>query len=115
MSSRIREHVRIAATRILSARGYLVFEAENGADAIARYEDKIDSFHLVVTDLVMPQMGGRELIARLRMRRPDCPAIYMSGYTSEISECATDGIRFLQKPFSAIALSALVRETLDAA
>ncbi|MEO8194600.1 MAG: MHYT domain-containing protein [Gemmatimonadales bacterium] len=108
------EAVRVAARRILTARGYTVLEAENGADALARYCDSPDSFDLVLTDLVMPQMGGRELVAWIRAKRPGCPAIYMSGYSAEAAACAADGdIPFLQKPFSAMDLSTAVREALD--
>ncbi len=108
------ETVRVAARRILVGRGYTVLEADNGADALDRYGRDPSCFDVVLTDLVMPLMGGRELVARLREVRPDCPAIYMSGYSSEATIPREESsVPFLQKPFSAIELSTIVRAALD--
>lgn len=106
--------VREAARRLLTKKGYSVLEATNGADAISKYGDNIDSFDLILTDIVMPQMGGRDLVAWIRVKRPDCPAIYMSGYSADREQLKNDAdVPFLPKPFSATELSAVVRETLN--
>lgn len=96
--------------------GYTVLEAENGVDALLlvdRYTDVID---LLITDVVMPQMGGRELAERFREIRPDVPVIYTSGYTDTaiVHEGVLEpGLAFLQKPFTPAALAHKVREVLD--
>jgi two-component system, cell cycle sensor histidine kinase and response regulator CckA len=106
--------VRIAARRILTARGYTVLEATDGADAIAKIGESMDSFDMVLTDLVMPHMGGGELVAWVRARRPECPAVYMSGYSPDPGLLKGEPeIPFLQKPFSATELATIVRETLN--
>jgi DNA-binding NtrC family response regulator len=69
---------------------------------------------MVLTDLVMPHMGGGELVAWVRARRPECPAVYMSGYSPDPGLLKGEPeIPFLQKPFSATELATIVRETLN--
>ena len=109
--------VRALAIRILEGRGYRVLAADCGQAALdlaGSHEGDID---LVVTDVVMPGMGGRELHESLVTLRPGVPVLYLSGY----SELATvhhgglePGITLLQKPFSPAALLRKVREVLDA-
>jgi len=104
--------VRRIARRILAKHGYTVIEARDGAEAlhlVARATRPID---LVVSDVMMPMMGGRELAARLAQVHPECAILLVSGYAG--SEALADGIAFLQKPFTAEALVATVRATLDA-
>jgi two-component system cell cycle sensor histidine kinase/response regulator CckA len=110
------ETVRKLAVQILRRRGYRVMEALHGGDALLvceRYQGLID---LIISDVVMPGMGGPELIKRLRQVRQDFRVLYMSGYTDE--SVVTHGIRegemeFIQKPFSLEELSRKVREVLD--
>jgi NO-binding membrane sensor protein with MHYT domain/nitrogen-specific signal transduction histidine kinase/ActR/RegA family two-component response regulator len=107
------EAVRVAARRILTARGYTIVEAENGADALQRYGADLGTFDLVVTDLVMPEMGGRELVAQLREIHPQLPAIYMSGYSVETVPSAADAdVPVIQKPFTAAAFAHAVQKVL---
>ena len=95
------------AIRLL-AKGYQVLEAENGEAglaAAARHQGKID---LVITDVVMPGMGGRELVKQLTETRPETKVLYLSGYTEDaiISDGSIEsGTAFLQKPFTLQSLS----------
>jgi CheY-like chemotaxis protein len=109
------ESVRQLVRETLAARGYRVMEAENGESGIAaaaRYDGKID---LVITDVVMPGMGGRELVKQLAETRPNTKVLYLSGYTEDaiINEGSIEsGAGFLQKPFTLQNLSRKVREVL---
>ena len=99
----------------LQARGYKVVEAENGEAglaAAANHEGKID---MVITDVVMPGMGGRELVKHLAETRPETKILYLSGYTEDaiVNEGTIEsGTAFLQKPFTLQNLSRKVREVL---
>jgi signal transduction histidine kinase/CheY-like chemotaxis protein len=109
--------VRDLAQRILEMRGYKVLPARHGGDAlrIASVTDK--QIDLVVTDVVMPGMNGREFMEALRIRAPGIPVLYMSGYTDDdiIRRGLMDSsVAFLQKPFTAKSLARLVRSVLDA-
>jgi two-component system, cell cycle sensor histidine kinase and response regulator CckA len=90
--------------------GYTVLEAQDGIEALslASGEATID---LVVTDMIMPRMGGRELAKAIRSKRPDVRFLYMSGYDSE-SEITGPGEAFIQKPFSITEFSQAVRDIL---
>jgi PAS domain S-box-containing protein len=109
------ESVRQLVRETLEARGYRVLEAENGEAGLtvaARYEKPID---LVITDVVMPELGGRELAQRLIKTRPQIKVLYLSGYTEDaiVSEGTIDtGNAFLQKPFTLQNLARKVREVL---
>jgi signal transduction histidine kinase len=108
--------VRRMAARALSAQGYAVLEAENGAEALevlARGGSPID---LVLTDVVMPLVNGRELGERLSVERPGLRVLFMSGYTDDDivrRGLLRPGSPFLQKPFMPGDLSRKVREVLD--
>jgi len=108
------ESVRQLVRETLEARGYHVLEAENGQaglTAVAAHSGAID---LLITDVVMPEMGGHELAERLLKERPGIKVIYLSGYTEEaLVEGNIDaGKAFLQKPFTLQTLSRKVREVL---
>ena len=110
------EQVRAVIRRVLVRAGYQVLEARSGGDALAvaeRYEGHID---LLVSDVVMPEMGGPELGGALRGRRPDLRLLYMSGYTDDavVRHGLLEGeVAFLQKPITPDLLLRKVRETLD--
>jgi PAS domain S-box-containing protein len=111
------EVVRRMARDALAAEGYRVVEAPNGAEALHLALAELSTIDLVITDIVMPVMGGRELITRLRAERPDLKVIFTSGYASDpnTAQHARDfGGRFIQKPFVPSALRRAVRELLDA-
>ena len=108
--------VRELAREILEKSGYAVLEAANGPDALrlaARHEGVI---HLLLTDVVMPQMSGRELARRLVRKRPEVRVLYTSGYVDEgmMRRSVVDrDTALLKKPFSSDALVRSVREVLD--
>jgi CheY-like chemotaxis protein len=93
-------------------------EAVNGIQALRMIAEGAHPIHLVVSDVVMPEMGGRELGQRLSLLEPGLPVLYMSGYTGEDvvrRGLLEAGSPFLQKPFSTEALGRKTREMLDAA
>jgi PAS domain S-box-containing protein len=109
--------VRDLAHRLLIGQGYKVLEASNGEEALrVAQENTGEKIHLLLTDVVMPQMGGKELSEKLKHLRPDIGVLYTSGYTDNtIVHHGTlePGTYFLQKPFSPKTLSHKVREVLD--
>jgi len=111
------EGVRRLLTHVLHKRGYKVLEASNGEEALRLFERRGNEIQLVLTDMVMPHMGGRHLGERLRALCPDIKIIYMSGYTDDVlvrTGALGPGMSFLQKPLRPEVLAAKVRETLDA-
>jgi len=108
--------LRKLACKILEPQGYSILEAQNGIEALKVSEEHGDQIHLMITDAVMPQMGGRELAERLRPLRPDLKVIYMSGYTDNAilhHGVLSPEIEFLEKPFTPARLKRKVREVLD--
>jgi two-component system cell cycle sensor histidine kinase/response regulator CckA len=109
--------VRALASRSLRERGYRVLEARQGNDALQQLEQEPAQVDLVITDVVMPEMGGRELARRLAGMRPSLPVLFISGYTGEdvIQRGLLEpGAPFQQKPFTPDGLARKVREMLDA-
>jgi two-component system cell cycle sensor histidine kinase/response regulator CckA len=110
------EAVRLLLLDILDAEGYAVLPASNGRDALRVCEQHSGPIHLLITDVVMPGMSGRELAARLAEECGDAKVLYMSGYTDDaiIHHGVLDaGTNFLQKPFTPDAVARKVREVLD--
>ncbi len=108
--------VRNVATRILTNQGYSVLAACDGEEAMAVAETAGGTIDLVLTDVVMPDIGGPELVARLMTKWPQLKAIFMSGYAEgdKVRDRMADSeVSFLQKPFSADSLVLMVREVLD--
>jgi two-component system, cell cycle sensor histidine kinase and response regulator CckA len=110
------EDVLKLAGRILSRQGYKVLEASQGLDAFLLAEKYEDLIHLLVTDVVMPKIGGRELADRIAEIRPEIKVLYMSGYTDNAiihHGVLREGMEFIQKPFTVEGLARKVREVLD--
>jgi PAS domain S-box-containing protein len=100
----------------LEESGYRVLEASSGPAALALSDAFGDTIHLLLTDVIMPEMGGAQLAARLRERRPGLRVIYMSGYTDDamiLHGVLTQGVPLLEKPFTPSRLALQVREVLD--
>jgi PAS domain S-box-containing protein len=107
--------VRQLARRILAAQGYQVLEARHGEDALLVCEQHPGPIHLLLTDVVMPEMGGPELAERLAPFRREMKVLYMSGYTDDAvvhHGVLTSGAAYLQKPFTPEALARKVWEVL---
>jgi PAS domain S-box-containing protein len=109
--------VRSVAARVLLNQGYTVIQARNGEEALDLLSELGDSVDLVLTDVVMPDMGGLALAEKLKATKPELRLLYMSGYSE--ADKLQPGMNnfqfpFLQKPFSAESLIVKVREVLDA-
>ncbi len=112
------EGVRAFVSRALRELGYHVLEARHGEDAIDVLRGRDEPVHLLVTDMVMPEMGGAELIKTLRIGYPDLKVLVTSAYSREMVEAKGvlfPGVLFLHKPFNVSTLAKTIREALDAA
>ncbi len=110
------EPVRRLLKRTLEGVGFIVLEARDGAEALAIAQARSEPLDILVTDVVMPGMGGRELAEKIRRERPGLRMLFMSGYTEDVMlrhGIHESGVAFLQKPFSAAELVRKVREVLD--
>src|SRR2546422_518907 len=107
--------VRALAREVLRRHGYVVLEARHGLDALRLAERHPDTIHLMVTDIVMPHMSGRDLADRLAEVRPKMKVLFMSGYTDHAAmhRHLTPGAAFLQKPFTPETFARKVRSMLD--
>jgi two-component system cell cycle sensor histidine kinase/response regulator CckA len=109
--------VRELAARILREQGYYVLEAANGEEAMHLISEHVkEKIHLLLTDVVMPQMGGKELVEQFRILHPYAKALFISGYTDKViiqQSGFKSGELFLEKPFSPMELAKKVREVLD--
>lgn len=109
--------VRMLIRQTLEMKGYCVLEAENGVAGLWASEQHQGVIHLLVTDVVMPEIGGRVMAEQLTALRPDMKVLYISGYTDDavVRHGVLDSnMTFLQKPFTPEVLTRKVREVLDA-
>ena len=110
--------VRQLTREILRRNGYCVLEACDGVAALATLRDHTGPIDLLLTDVVMPRMSGRELVEQARPLRPEMRILYVSGYSEEAiarQGQLTEGIELLAKPFTPAALTAKIRQLLDRA
>jgi len=108
--------LRDMAIHILNRQGYAVIQAGSGEECLQRLDEHDGPVHLLLTDVVMPGMNGRELYTRLAARQPDLKVLYMSGYTDNVilhHGVLEEGIDFIQKPFSVQGLTEKIRLILD--
>jgi CheY-like chemotaxis protein len=111
------QSIRRMGRLILEAQGYSVLEAPSGASALTAVEEHAAAIHLILTDVVMSGMNGRDLSERLIKIRPSVKVLFMSGYTEDTivrHGVLEADIAFLQKPFTPADLARKVREVLDA-
>ena len=109
----VRKITRIA----LQMQGYTVLEADGGAEAIRLSESYPGEIHLLVSDVVMPEMGGRQLLDAVRQRRPGLRVLFMSGYMDDavlLHGVVESTDAFIQKPFTPLSLARKVREVINA-
>ena len=107
--------VRNLVRAVLERKGYVVLVAPDGAAALDLVDKHTGVIHVLLTDIVMPRMSGRDLAPAVRARRPSIKVIFMSGYTADVpTELGTEGGPvFLSKPFNEYALTSKLREVLD--
>jgi CheY-like chemotaxis protein len=110
------DDVRESTTEILAALGYQVLAASSGEEALLLFEKQRAEIDLLITDVVMPGMGGKMLVDRAREMKKNLKVLFISGYPDEV--IAThgvlhEGVNYLQKPFSVSGLSGKIREMLD--
>ncbi len=109
-------NVRKMIVRTLKNKGYTVLEASNGYEALKIVEKSDAEFNLLLTDVIMPQIGGKELYENLKKITPSTKVLFVSGYTDNAivnNDFLEAGIQFLQKPFSTSALLRKTRDVLD--
>jgi CheY-like chemotaxis protein len=108
--------VRRLIAKVLQDAGYTVLEAANGEQALSLIKNKNASVHLLLTDMIMPKMNGRELAKKFRLLYPQSRIIYMSGYVEDenIRAEIAQGCAFLQKPVSHTVILHKIRKVLDA-
>ena len=104
---------------MLATRGYEIVDAADGEQAIEQFDTRAHPIELVISDLMMRGLNGRETVDRIRRIEPTTKALFMSGYTNDTIIQSGDGLppgtSFIQKPFSGDKLATLVRELLDRA
>lgn len=108
--------VRDLTTRILASHGYAVLEAKNGRDALLLAANHTGRIDLLLTDLVMPEMGGEQLAEQLLLMYPDVKVLFISGYTMRpppVNATVKQGVGYLQKPVAPETLLYRVREALE--
>ncbi len=109
--------VRKLSREVLEISGYRVLEAAGGEAALLICETNKEAIRLLLSDVVMPEMSGREVASRLQSPHPEMSILYMSGYAENAvvhHGVLDEGTSFIQKPFSPYALALKVREILDA-
>lgn len=111
------ESLQKLLTGMLNALGYNLIFARNGEIAVERYSCHREEIDLVILDMVMPRMGGREAYRQIRLLSSEVPVIFMTGYSAEMAQTRfvlESGAVFIQKPYGITALGNKVREALDA-
>jgi CheY-like chemotaxis protein len=109
-------HVRELSNTILNRKGYSVIVAESGEDALEILKSTNEPVHLLLTDVIMPGMNGKELYEQAQVIKPSLKALYMSGYATKVLAhrgVLNEGIQYIQKPFTVEDLSTKVRDVLD--
>jgi CheY-like chemotaxis protein len=109
--------VRLLAMAMLERAGYTVLTATTGHEAVAVFEQHAGDIDMVLLDVVMPGLGGREAFERMRVERPGLKALFASGYSADAVHTdyvLDEGVALIQKPFRRADLLCAVRAVLDA-
>lgn len=109
--------VRFLVSRVLQRQGYRVLEAANGREALASAVSHDGPIHLVLSDVVLPDLAAAEIVGRVKARKTMTKALFMSGHSGAVlmrDGLLEDGAHFIQKPFTGRAFADKVREVLDA-
>jgi len=110
--------VRHLAHEVLASSGYRVILAQDGEDAISKFVEHADGIDLVLLDVVMPRINGKEVYDTIKSMRPQIKALFMSGYTADIINqkgILDEGLSYISKPLTPDALMRKVREILNSA
>jgi|GEM_PF-3108088 len=110
------EIIRLTATRMLEGLGYTVMSAENGRQGVDLFRSRAHEIDLVILDMIMPEMGGREAFRHIKAMRPDARIILSSGFSKEedLQAMKEDGLNgFIRKPFRLAEISQMIREVLE--
>ncbi|BCO08865.1 hypothetical protein GF1_12410 [Desulfolithobacter dissulfuricans] len=110
------ENVRNFASVTLESLGYKVYQASNGRIALDLIHSGECKFDLILTDLIMPEMNGKELVEQVKKILPESKVIYVSGYTDNHivhNGLLEEGVKFLHKPYSVDSLAKIIRQVLD--
>jgi CheY-like chemotaxis protein len=108
--------VRTVTKTMIEGLGYDVIEASDGQQAVALFRENTDRIQLVVSDMIMPKMSGKDVYNALKKIKSDVKILYISGYTADILQqqgIENDKVSFISKPFGPYALSKKIREVLD--
>ncbi len=108
--------VRKFAVKVLQSYGYEVIESSDPQEVLFKYQTMKDKVDLLLSDVVMPKMNGKELYAELKKHSPGLRVLYMSGYAEDVIAhhgILEEGIQFLPKPFTVEAITAMIRNVLD--
>ena len=108
--------VRMLTCRVLERAGYTVLPAVDGAEALELFEKNQGRIQFLLLDVVMPNIGGREVFDRIRARHPHLPVLFASGYNEDTVDsrfALTKGLHLLRKPYPAADLLRAIRATLD--
>ena len=101
---------------VLETLGYRIIDAKNGEEAIQLAESYGDEINLLLTDVVMPKMNGKDLAKKIKDLHPELSVLFMSGYTDDIMSrhgVLEEDVHFLGKPFTPMTLAVKVRESLE--
>ncbi|HOD75553.1 MAG TPA: response regulator, partial [Syntrophorhabdaceae bacterium] len=109
------EDFRKVEAEMLTRLGYRVYAAADGMEGIALFAEKSEEIDLVILDVVMPRMSGRDALEGMRRIRPDIPSLFVTGYSLDgihVNYILDQDIEALQKPFSFDTLSRKIREVM---